>query len=80
MTACRDATTAACQAAAPIMSTRGAGQTAGSRDDHAMRLVAPLHRSNVDVIQRGHCCQQCRPRRLIHADGLTDRCRHHEVD
>jgi hypothetical protein len=60
------------------MTTSGAAQTVGPRDDHAVGLVTPLHWSDVDVIQRGHYHQQCCPHRLVCGDGLAGRCRHHE--
>jgi hypothetical protein len=78
-TACRDATTAAYRATTLAVTTRGTGQNASPRDDHVVGLVTPLQQSNVDVVQRGHCCQQCYPRCLVRTDGLTNRYRYHEV-
>jgi hypothetical protein len=34
----------------PPVTTRGADQTAGPRDDHAVGLVAPLHQCDVDIV------------------------------
>jgi hypothetical protein len=51
---CWDAATATCWAATLAVSTRDAGQATGPGDDHVVRLVTPLHRSDIDVIQREH--------------------------
>jgi hypothetical protein len=55
---CREANTVTCWATAPAMTTSSVDQTASLGNDHAVRLVAPLYRSYVDVVQHGHCCQQ----------------------
>jgi hypothetical protein len=56
------------------VTTSGATRTTGPGDDHAVGLVAPLHWSDVNIIQRGHYRQQRRRRRLDHAEGLVARC------
>jgi hypothetical protein len=60
------------------ITTSGAARTVGPGDDHTAGLVTPLHWSDVDIIQRGYYCQQRYPHRLVHAEGLTARCWHHE--
>jgi hypothetical protein len=82
-TARRGTTVATCQTvayrdASMAVTTSGAARTAGPGDDHAAGVVAPLHWSDVDIIQRGHYHQQCGPRRLVRTKGLTARCWHHE--
>jgi hypothetical protein len=75
----QDASTARGRAATMTVTTSGATQTAGPRDDHAAELVTPLHWSDVDVIQRGHYRQQRCPHRLVHAEGLAGHCWHHKL-
>jgi hypothetical protein len=74
---------ATCQTAAywdtsVAATTSGASRTVEPGDDHAAGLVAPLHWSNVDIVQRGHYRQQRCPRHLVHAEGLAARCWCHE--
>jgi hypothetical protein len=52
--ACRDTSAACSRAATAAVTTSGAARTAEPEDDHTARLVAHLHWSNVNVIQRGH--------------------------
>jgi hypothetical protein len=40
------------------VTTSSATRTAGPEEDHAAGLVAPLHWSDVDIVQRGHYSQQ----------------------
>jgi hypothetical protein len=50
----RDASTACWWAATTNVTTSGAARTTEPRDDHVVGLVAPLHWSDADVVQRGH--------------------------
>jgi hypothetical protein len=55
----RGTTAATCQTtayrdASMVVATSGAARTAGPGDDHARGLVAPLHWSDVDIVQCGH--------------------------
>jgi hypothetical protein len=77
---CRDASTTYWRATTTVVTSSGAAQTIEPGHDHTVGLVAPLHESDVNVVQCGHCCQQRCHRRLVHADGLTDCCRHHELN
>jgi hypothetical protein len=79
-TAYRDASTTCWWAATTAVTTSGATRTVEPEDDHTAGLVAPLHWSDVDVIQRGHYRQQRCPHRLIHTEGLVGRCRRHEFN
>jgi hypothetical protein len=62
------------------VTTSGVARTTRPGDDHAAGLVAPLHWSDVDIIQRGHYCQQRCPHHLVHTEGLAARCWHHEFN
>jgi hypothetical protein len=73
-TARRGATAATCRTAAyrdasMAVTTSDAARTTGPGDDHAARLVTPLHWSDVDVVRCGHYRQQRCPHHLVHAEG-----------
>jgi hypothetical protein len=58
--------------ASMVVTASGATRTVGPGDDHAAGWVAPLHGSNVNIVQRGYYRQQRCPRRLVRAKGCLE--------